>query len=152
MRTILVALDGSPRQPHVLDAAVGFARAFGGSLHLVRAMAIPVGLPAVVWAVQGADLGEALILHAQRDLDAVVEQLRAASPAVAVARTHTRIGQPADVIVDIAKEIAADLVVVGSHSYDTVERWLGTTAAKVVDRAPCSVVVIRPPASEPGGA
>ena len=37
----------------------------------------------------------------------------------------------------------ADLVVIGSHGYGGLDRLLGTTAAKVANRAPCSVLVVR---------
>lgn len=62
---------------------------------------------------------------------------------IAGAKSHVRLGQPADVICDIAKEIGADMVVIGAHGYGLVERLLGTTASKIVHRAPCSVLVVR---------
>jgi nucleotide-binding universal stress UspA family protein len=43
-----------------------------------------------------------------------------------------------------AKALDADLIVVGSHGYGTVDRLLGTTAAKIVNHAECSVLVVRP--------
>ena len=55
-----------------------------------------------------------------------------------------RIGRPAQVIVDIAAELQVDLIVLGSHGFDVLDRVLGTTAARVVNHAPCSVLVVRP--------
>jgi nucleotide-binding universal stress UspA family protein len=46
-------------------------------------------------------------------------------------------------VCDTAKADAVDLVVIGSHSYGGLDRLLGTTAAKIVDHAPCSVYVVR---------
>jgi nucleotide-binding universal stress UspA family protein len=37
-----------------------------------------------------------------------------------------------------------DLIVIGSHGYGGLDRVLGTTAARVVNHALCSVLVVRP--------
>lgn len=81
-------------------------------------------------------LDSTLVAEAEKSLERVAAKLHG------VVR-HTRLGQPGDVVCDIAKEIGADLVVIGSHGYGAVERLLGTTASKIVHRAPCSVLVIR---------
>lgn len=83
-----------------------------------------------------AQLDTVLVEEADKALARVASEL----PAVT---RHVRLGQPADVVCDLAKELSADLVVIGSHGYGTVERLLGTTASKIVHRAPCSVLVIR---------
>src|SRR5260370_25478838 len=45
MKRILVALDGSPRAPAVLAAAVSRARAQGGQLVLLRTVVLPPDVP-----------------------------------------------------------------------------------------------------------
>ena len=42
-----------------------------------------------------------------------------------------------------AKDAKADLLVVGSHSHQLLDRLLGTTAAKIIDHSPCSTLVVR---------
>ncbi len=42
-----------------------------------------------------------------------------------------------------ANEIGADLIIVGAHDANAMEYFLGSTAARVVRRAPCSVYVLR---------
>jgi universal stress protein A len=138
-RKVLVGLDGSPRQPAVLKQAVELADRLGGKLHLVRAMQIPVSVPALAWSLQGDDFSKFLIEHGQRDLEAVEAEL----PAGLVARRWCELAQPADLLCRLASDLGADLVVIGSHGYDRIDRLLGTTAAKVVNRAPCSVMVVR---------
>ena len=55
-----------------------------------------------------------------------------------------RDGDPRSVIVDEAKDWGANLIVVGSHGYTGVKRWLlGSVAHSVVSHAPCSVEVVR---------
>jgi nucleotide-binding universal stress UspA family protein len=55
-----------------------------------------------------------------------------------------REGDPRSVIVDEAKEWGADLIVLGSHGYTGLKRWLlGSVAQSVISHAPCSVEIIR---------
>ncbi len=137
-RTILVGLDGSQREPAVFRAATELAQRFGAQLHVCRAVAIPVGLPDTVWAIATGELDAALVADARKG----VERCIAESP-VAIAKQHVALGQPADLVIDVAKEIEADLVVIGAHGYGAIERLMGTTASKIVHRATCSVLVVR---------
>lgn len=53
-------------------------------------------------------------------------------------------GHPAEMIIDTAKEIGADLIVVGSHGRHGAQRFfLGSVSSKVVEHAPCHVLVIK---------
>jgi len=57
-------------------------------------------------------------------------------------------GDPRSVIVDEAEDWKADLIVLGSHGYSGLKRWLlGSVAQSVVSHAPCSVEVVRHRAS-----
>jgi nucleotide-binding universal stress UspA family protein len=65
--------------------------------------------------------------------------------------TSVREGDARSEIVEEAKQCSADLIVLGSHSYTGIKRWLlGSVALWVVSHAPCWVVVgPTPPAPEP---
>jgi len=144
MSTILVALDSSARAPHVLDTAIDVAsRTPGARLVLLRAVGIPPEMPGLIWQSDAASLMTLLRDAAQKELerhaDRVPSSLRA-TPLVDV-----EIGSPWHAICAVAEREKADLVVVGSHGYGTLDRVLGTTAAKVVNNAGCSVLVVRPP-------
>ena len=53
-------------------------------------------------------------------------------------------GDPRSVIVDEAEDWKADLIVLGSHGYTGIKKWLlGSVAQSVVSHAPCSVEVVR---------
>ena len=55
-------------------------------------------------------------------------------------------GQPAEVILDMAKECSADVIVVGSHRHSVIgEVVLGSTARKVLHGATLPVLVVRIP-------
>lgn len=57
-----------------------------------------------------------------------------------------RTGKPGVRINEVAGEIGADMIIVGAHHPSTVDYFLGSTAARVARRAPCSVLVHRPQA------
>ena len=60
--------------------------------------------------------------------------------------TVLRVGKPYEEIVDAAKELGADLIVIGSHGYSGVGRLLlllGSNAERVVRYAPCAVLVVK---------
>ena len=56
--------------------------------------------------------------------------------------TEVVLGAPWQSICETARTRQADLIVIGSHGYSGVDRLLGTTAAKVVNHASCSVLVV----------
>lgn len=136
---ILVGVDGSTREAKVLDEAIAQAKSRGGTIHLVRAMMVPVSIPTAVWTLQGEDFSQFLVEHGNKEIELTAQRV----PAEVRGSIVTRLGQPADVLVSMAEELDADLVIIGSHGYGGIDRVLGTTAAKVVNRAPCSVLVVR---------
>jgi nucleotide-binding universal stress UspA family protein len=70
----------------------------------------------------------------------------------AAAETAVRQGDPRSVIVDEARDWAADLIVLGSHGYSAIKRWLlGSVAQAVVSYAPCSVEIVRRKATDEAG-
>jgi len=144
MKQILVGLDGSPRAPGVLAAASTVARATGAKLTLVRSVGIPPDVPEDFWKATDEPLIELLQRHARESL----EELSAGAPKELLGGCEVIVGVAWQTLCDRAREIGADLVVVGSHGYGGLDRLLGTTAAKVVNHAPCSVLVVRAPGAE----
>ena len=54
------------------------------------------------------------------------------------------VGNPDEEIVRVAKEMEADLIVIGSHGYRGIGRLLlGSTAERVVQYASCAVLVVK---------
>jgi universal stress protein F len=59
------------------------------------------------------------------------------------ANIQVRTGHPYRTILAVAEEIQAELIIVASHNPDLGDYFLGSTAAKVVRHASCSVFVAR---------
>jgi nucleotide-binding universal stress UspA family protein len=63
--------------------------------------------------------------------------------------TELHSGDPVDVICRRGEELTADLIVVGNRGLGTLDRFLlGSVSTAVVQRAPCSVLIVR--RREPG--
>ena len=139
MKRILVALDGSPRAPKVLEAAARFAELAGGKLVLYRAITVSPDLPRSVLVETDRRLEDILLANANEDLARVAAQL---GPTL-VERTVTAFAIPWDGICRAARECDVDLIVIGSHGYGGIDRILGTTAGKVVNHADRNVLVVR---------
>jgi nucleotide-binding universal stress UspA family protein len=141
MKRIVVGLDGSPRASGVLATATRIARGQGAKLTLIRSVGLPPDVPQDFWKTTDEPLLEVLRRHARESLDAQTADV----PPELLAERLVVVGVPWQGICDTARRIAADLIVIGSHGYAGFDRLLGTTAAKVVNHAACSVLVVREP-------
>jgi universal stress protein F len=139
MKRILVGLDGSERQEKVLSAAALLAERLGARLILFRAVGLPVELPAQALGLTPEGVERTLGELARGELEAAAKRV---APSL-VERVQVAIGMPWRAICDAARQDQVDLIVVGSHGYGGVDRLIGTTAAKVVNHADCSVLVSR---------
>ena len=53
-------------------------------------------------------------------------------------------GKPSDCIIELAHEVQAELIVMGTHGRDGIERlMLGSVAELVIRKASCSVLIVR---------
>jgi nucleotide-binding universal stress UspA family protein len=134
---ILLAYDGSPDGREALEQARELATACGATVHLV---AIIDRSERVVVALEGVSfVSDEAQLATQSALDAGVKCLNDAG---CVATNVVKYGDPAYQIVLSAREIDADLIVVGHRDQGTLARWLGgSVGAAVLHHAPCSVLV-----------
>ena len=58
-------------------------------------------------------------------------------------KTEVRFGHPGEEVVDYADEIGADLIIVPSHGYHGMKRFvLGSVAEKIIRHAKCPVLVL----------
>ncbi len=139
MDRILVGLDASVQAPGVLDAAAELAQRTGAKLILFRAVGVPHEIPVQAYSMTPANVAELLERRAKSYLDETAAKL----PPGMVEQTVVNVGTPWQGLGDAADRHRADVIVIGSHGYSGLDQLLGTTAAKVVNHAKQSVLVVR---------
>ncbi len=140
-KVILAPTDLSETAEEAVDYACELARTLGAKLHLLHVIAVPVvGVPELGLAMTSTMI-DSMIKDNQTALDALAARKAAAAD---LAPTILRTGDARDVINQTAKEIGADLIVVGTHGRRGVTRvLLGSVAETVVRTAPCPVLTVR---------
>jgi len=136
-RKLLVPLDGSLIAQQVFLTAVQLARLFGAQIHLLHVLEIEPALPPAAHFVP--DGLEAKLLS---EGHAVLQRWMSSAADQVFGPPHVVVGDPWRRILDVAREIGADVIVIGSHRYRGVDRLLGTVSAKVVNHAGCDVLVV----------
>jgi len=139
VQKILVGVDTSVRAPLVLNYGVELAQQLRARLTVIRAVPLPVEFPIEALSIAPDALPTKLLEVAEQALD----QLVANVPKEFLERKEARLGTPWQVLCDAAKEYHVDLVLIGTHGYRVLDRIIGTTAARVVNHAPCSVLAAR---------
>ncbi len=139
LEKILVALDGSPRSPDVLAAAVELAQRTQARLWLYRAVGLPQELPALAFSRSPSDLAPMLLELAEEGL----KKYAATVPAELLGGVRASVAIPWQGVCEAAKQADADLVVIGSHGYHGLDRVLGTTAARIVNHCDRTVLVVK---------
>jgi nucleotide-binding universal stress UspA family protein len=112
------------------------------SVYQDESVRIPVGVPAEVAAkLRERQAGQADETVARKMDDFVAPLLGRGLPVTKLLRQ----GSARHLIVEVAQEVGADLVVIGSHSKrGLLDIALGGTARHVSEHAPCPVVMVTP--------
>jgi nucleotide-binding universal stress UspA family protein len=150
-RNILVPTDFSETASAALAYAKMFAGSFGADLHVLHVLHVlhdPLRYPPTMELGMGsadmlARLRQDLKADAQRRLD---EVLTAGERQKYRAKLELKWGSPHVEIDDYAAKQGIDLIVMGTHGHGAITGLLlGSTANKVIHKAPCPVLVVRPP-------
>ena len=141
IKSILVSVDLAEGSDRVLDYALDFASKLGARLTLLHVYNLPVyNFPDgsfVPTAEVAAQVGDA----ARRSLDATLANLKGRGIELT---GMLRSGPPAQEICDVAKEVGADLIIMGTHGRGALGRAvLGSTANAVVRTATVPVLTVR---------
>jgi nucleotide-binding universal stress UspA family protein len=143
-QSIVVGTDGSETAGEAVREAIELAKAVGGSIELVSAFE-PIPNQRLKEEARQAPDDLQWMVNPREDVEATLrdaaERVQAAGLTV---NTYAREGDPADAILDVAEERAADLIVVGNKGMTGAKRFLlGSVPNKVSHHAPCSVLIIR---------
>jgi nucleotide-binding universal stress UspA family protein len=148
---IVVGIDYSPASDLALERAFSLALAQPrADVHVVNVVRLYGAQAVVDGPAEPAGFASVTLADATALVRSYAEGRRQAFPgsldSVRV-HAHLRLEAPAQEIAQIAADLEADLVVVGTHGRRGVARWLlGSVAEAVVRLAPCPVLVVRPKA------
>jgi nucleotide-binding universal stress UspA family protein len=128
---ILCANDGSDRAFRALELAITIANEHNSELHMV--------------SVEEIDYLPEFIEELREEVRTVIKRARGMAENCHVTlHTHVLAGHPVRDIVELAAELKADLLVVGSAGHSELyERMLGSRADRLAHLAPCPVLVVR---------
>ena len=139
MKPIVVGTDGSAGAEGAVHKVIELARERGATVHLVC-------------AYPGRSALERIGMTARQDpidmrgvaADVLARDEHRFAEAGFDVEKHAREGDPAQVIIDVARENDADLIVIGSHGNTGLRRFmLGSVAAKLAHHAPSSLLIVR---------
>jgi universal stress protein A len=135
IRTILCPIDFSNLSAREIESAAEVARAFGGRLILHHnRIAIAPGL-ARAWDWEATHCAER-VGDAERRMTAALAAVPANIPAEGV----ISVGPVGQVILLLAEQLPADLIVIGSHGWSTEEH--ASVSERVIAQAPCPVLIL----------
>jgi nucleotide-binding universal stress UspA family protein len=134
---ILVPVDGSAYSLKAVETACDLAKAKA-----------PAALVLVAAAMQVPELEEGVYITEKMKAQAEAALAKAkdvAGKCGATPETFLAVGPSvAEEIVETAKKVQADLIVIGSRGLaGKTKSFLGSTASQVVTYAPCSVLVVK---------
>jgi nucleotide-binding universal stress UspA family protein len=140
--TILLTTDFSELSRRAVDPALAIAERFGSAIVVIYV--VEDRLPPFVDEYTGISMEEILQAHSERatrEMERFVEQNLPGRDDV---ETLVVAGMPSAEVVRVAEERSAGLIVMATHGRGFVSHALfGSTAERVLRRAPCPVLTVR---------
>jgi len=138
---VLCGIDGSPHSAKALKQAIDFSRRFGAELHIVLVLPPvdfnPLGLSQVKIKKEESKFKKNYINKMQPFLN----EFKLTGIKV---RKHFLWGLPAEVILDLAEDLEADLIILGAKGHSVLHHiFIGSTTEKVLAHTSCSLLVIK---------
>ncbi len=148
IRKVVTPVDFSDNSKFIAESAAYIAGRFGAEMDLIFVVQNFEDYSGFfVPQMTMPNLESELLESAEKkmaDFCSEFEQICTKSGVTALAH-KVFMGEVSEKIVDYAKEIEADMIVMGTHGYKGLEKIMfGSVAAKVVRNAPCPVMTINP--------
>lgn len=149
MKKILIALDNHENYYIISNKGNELAKALGASVALLHVFpdtnttspdAFSSLYPSMgtIDVQQSIEMANQLQAESKKFLEQVKEELKNSE-----ADIYTAEGDVADAILDIAKSIAADIIVMGSHSRSGIEKiFMGNVAQKVLKHSHTPLFIV----------
>jgi nucleotide-binding universal stress UspA family protein len=144
MKTLL-AVDGSDNSYEAVHALKYFSRA--AQLTLLHALNVPRPAYPMLLPELAAEQYKMFEQIMREDGERLLDRIQSLLPMHAGPSTkHLRIGSPAEVIVSMAEEQKADLIVMGARGLGPIKEWLlGSVSHRVLTLAPCATLIVNGP-------
>ena len=137
-KNILVAVDLSKDSLKVIDKAVAAADSDNSNIHLVHVVEpVAAAYSMDIYAVNINELQQEAISMAEQKLKEIAKRL-----GISETKVHTLLGAPGPEVRNLAAEVDADAIVIGSHGHSGWKILLGSTAIKVLHGATCDVLTV----------
>jgi nucleotide-binding universal stress UspA family protein len=144
IRQIIVPVDFQRHTDDIAEFAITIAKSLDAKptfVHVVEHFAEAAGY-ADVYPTSFIEIDDALYGYAQKKMAAMLEQYKTACPGCAGVVLR---GDAAGSIVAYVKEQQADLVIIGTHGSQGIEKiLLGSVAERVLKRASCPILIFNP--------
>ncbi|HOT95180.1 MAG TPA: universal stress protein [Methanoregulaceae archaeon] len=139
-RKVLVAIDGSNQSRLALSTAVDVAKVWKAEVH--AAYVIEIGLFS---SLPVDNTWEVMYSLLDKEGKEILEEAVAAGREAGIpVTTHLRQGHAGEELLNLAREIGADLIVLGSLGKSGIERLLiGSVSSFVVTNSPVTTMVVR---------
>jgi nucleotide-binding universal stress UspA family protein len=125
MSTIVVGYDQTPGSQRALERAAMLAKALGSKLVVTSVAPLMVSIGRTAGPIDSTDTPE---MH-KKELDAAREYLEGQGIEADYQRA---IGEPADAIVQLADQVDADMIVVGTREPNLIQRLTGQSVSESV--------------------
>jgi nucleotide-binding universal stress UspA family protein len=144
MKTLL-AVDGSDNSYEAVHVMKYLARA--EHLTLLHALNVPRPAYPMMMPEVAEELYKTLEQSMREDGERLLDRVQSLLPLHAGPTTkHLRIGSPAEVIVSMAEQQKADLIVMGARGLGPIkERVLGSVSHRILTLAPCATLIVNGP-------
>ena len=144
MKTLL-AVDGSDNSYEAVHALKYFARA--EQLTLLHALDVPRPAYPMMLPKVAEELYKTVEQNMREDGERLLDRIQSLLPMHAGPPTkQLRIGSPAEVILSMAEEQKADLIVMGARGLGPVkERLFGSVSHRILTLAPCATLIVNGP-------
>ena len=141
IQTILVPTDFGETSDHALEAALDLAKALQAKVHVLHVYQIPVyGFPDGAF-VPGPEIAAKISESSERGLAATLDRFK--DRGIPLSKS-LRTGAAHEEIVACAKELPAQVIVMGTHGRGALAHaLLGSVTERVVRTSPIPVLTIR---------
>ncbi|MBP1449146.1 MAG: universal stress protein [Thermoproteus sp.] len=135
MKTIVVGFDGSQHSKKALEQAKAIAEKFGSKICIVHV--IDTAVLSLSEAFSTPQIQKALWEGGEK----ILREAQAIAPGAELKLVE---GDPPHEIAKLAKNIGADLIVVGSRGLSTIRRsLLGSVSSRLVQESEVSVLIVK---------